>query len=79
MTEVEFEMMKFDASGEKVYEPDRVGGHFRVPVPKTWETELSEKRNTREVWEDLVESKSLPFMAMLRNLRNLSMAGVDAL
>ena len=37
----------------------------------TWETELSEKGNTREVWESLIDSGRLPYMAMLRNIRNI--------
>lgn len=73
----EFEAMKLDEGGTKEFDDDRAGEKFRIPVPKTWETELSEKGNTPEVWQDLVKSKSLPFMAMLRNLRNLLLAGVS--
>jgi len=75
-TEAEFEAMKLGSGGNS-FDPSRVGENFRVPVPKTWETQLSERGNTPEVWEDLVRSKKLPFMAMLRNLRNLLMAGVS--
>lgn len=42
-----------------------------LKTPKTWETELSMNGNKKEVWEDLIESKSLGYMAMLRNLRNI--------
>jgi len=73
-TEEEFREMALDASGTK---PERAGEKLRVPVPKTWETQLSEKGNSAEVWEDLVKTKSLPFMAMLKNLRNILLAGVD--
>jgi stress response protein SCP2 len=75
-TEEEFKLMQLDCGGTTSFDPERVGEKFRVAVPKTWETELSEKGNTKEVWEELVASKSLPFMAMLRNLRNILMAGV---
>uniref|UniRef100_A0A7R9ZVK8 TROVE domain-containing protein n=2 Tax=Pyrodinium bahamense TaxID=73915 RepID=A0A7R9ZVK8_9DINO len=77
MTEEEFKEMNLDLGGSKAFDPERMGEKLRIPVPKTWETELSEKGNTKEVWQDLVQSKNLPFMAMLRNLRNIIMAGVD--
>jgi hypothetical protein len=45
-----------------------------LDVPYTWETELSragqEGRDKKEVWEELIRSKKLGYMAMLRNLRN---------
>lgn len=37
----------------------------------TWETELSAKGNNKETWEQLIDSGRLPYMAMLRNLRNI--------
>jgi len=69
--------MELDNDGTQEFDPERVGEKFRIPVPKTWETQLSEKGNTAAVWTDLVEDKSLPFMAMLRNLRNILLAGVE--
>lgn len=42
-----------------------------LQTPYTWETELSAKGNKAEVWEQLINSKKLPYMAMLRNLRNI--------
>jgi len=43
-------------------------------TPYTWETQLSEAgktgRSKKEVWEELIDSGKLGFMAMLRNLRN---------
>merc|ERR1740121_530392 len=71
----EFEMMNLHAGG-KEWDPERAGLKFRIPVPKTWETQVSDQGNKPEVWEELVKSKNLPFMAMLRNLRNLLMAGM---
>ena len=59
-----------------------------LAVPYTWETELSalgqqkfadEKERTlafRKKWEELVSSKKLGYMALLRNLRNIIEAGV---
>ncbi len=39
--------------------------------PKSWETELSERGNTAEVWNELVSEHRIGYMAMLRNLRNM--------
>ncbi len=48
-----------------------------LETPYTWETELSAKGNTKEVWEQLIDSKRLPYMATLRNLRNILQADVS--
>ena len=47
--------------------------------PYTWETELSAKGNTKEVWENLIASKKLPYMAALRNCRNIVKVNPDNL
>jgi hypothetical protein len=41
-----------------------------------WETQISLKGNKAEVWQQLIDNKKLPFMAMLRNLRNMIKAGM---
>lgn len=48
-----------------------------MATPETWETEISLKGNKAAVWESLLDHKKLPFMAMLRNLRNLLIANID--
>lgn len=45
-----------------------------LETPYTWETELSSKGNTTEVWEQLIESGKVGYMALLRNLRNIVQA-----
>lgn len=42
-----------------------------LETPYTWETELSAKGNTAKVWEELIDSKRVGYMALLRNLRNI--------
>ena len=42
-----------------------------LKTPYTWEAELSTKGNTKEVWEGLIESGKVGYMALLRNLRNI--------
>lgn len=45
----------------------------KLPVPYTWETELSRDDGTskKEKWESLIASKKVGYMAQLRNLRNM--------
>lgn len=42
-----------------------------LPTAERWETELSTKGNTKEVWEKLIDENKVGYMAMLRNLRNI--------
>ena len=46
-----------------------------LATPMTWETEISGKGNKPEVWQALIDAKKLPYMATLRNLRNLLTTG----
>jgi len=46
-------------------------------MPKGWETELSERGNTKEVWDELIRENRLGIFAQLRNLRNMIQAGAD--
>lgn len=60
-----------------------------LATPYTWETELSavgqvkydneeeKKKAVTKVWEELIDSKKVGYMAMLRNLRNILEAGVS--
>ena len=43
----------------------------------TWETELSAKGNKKEVWDELISSGKVGYMALLRNLRNILNAQPD--
>jgi 60 kDa SS-A/Ro ribonucleoprotein len=49
-----------------------------LPSPNTWETVITERGNTREAWEMLIEDDAytLPIFASIRNLRNMLEAGV---
>eukprot|EP00761_Pharyngomonas_kirbyi_P012464 gb/GECH01012491.1/.p1 GENE.gb/GECH01012491.1/~~gb/GECH01012491.1/.p1 ORF type:complete len:786 (+),score=240.94 gb/GECH01012491.1/:1-2358(+) len=71
----EEEFRKSGLSGE--WDPSRAGKKMKLQIPKTWETQISALGNKAEVWEDLIDSKKLPFMAMLRNLRNIIQSGVS--
>lgn len=39
--------------------------------PYTWETQLSARGNHKKVWEELIASGQMGYMATLRNLRNI--------
>ncbi|XP_067833090.1 telomerase protein component 1-like, partial [Heptranchias perlo] len=53
------------------------GKRMKLRVPETWERQLSLHGNTPRAWEELMDHRKLPFMAMLRNLRNLITAGIS--
>ncbi|CAG9576432.1 conserved hypothetical protein [Leishmania major strain Friedlin] len=54
-----------------VFDARRAGQRMHLPVPVTWETQLSKKGNTGRVWDALISSDAVPYMALLRNLRNI--------
>ena len=51
--------------------------HNRLETPYTWETELSMKGNSKEVWNELIASGKVGYMALLRNLGNIIKAEAD--
>nr|DBA22762.1 TPA: hypothetical protein GDO54_013771 [Pyxicephalus adspersus] len=53
------------------------GQRMKLKQPETWERELSQKGNTGSVWESLLDNHKVPFMALLRNLRNMIRAGIS--
>ncbi|KAM4557504.1 telomerase protein component 1-like [Fundulus diaphanus] len=72
------EVKAFTRSGMKgVWEPDRAGQRMKLKEPQTWERLLSLEGNKAATWEKLIDSRSLPFMAMLRNLRNMITKGIS--
>ena len=48
-----------------------------LETPYTWEVELSTRGNTKEVWDELIASGKVGYMALLRNLRNIAKSGAD--
>lgn len=47
----------------------------RLPTPETWETYISANGSTKDTWEYI--AGSMPFFALLRNLRNFEEKGAD--
>ncbi|KAM6989331.1 telomerase protein component 1 [Tautogolabrus adspersus] len=68
----------FNRSGIKgTWDRERAGQRMKLKEPETWERLLSQEGNKAATWEKLIDNKSLPFMAMLRNLRNMIIKGIS--
>lgn len=48
-----------------------------LPAPDTWEVALSGGQDKRETWERLLREGNLGYLALLRNLRNMTEVDVD--
>uniref|UniRef100_A0A8C2CVQ4 TROVE domain-containing protein n=1 Tax=Cyprinus carpio TaxID=7962 RepID=A0A8C2CVQ4_CYPCA len=71
------DLKAFSRSGlSGVWERERAGKQMKLKQPDTWECKLSQEGNKAATWEKLIDGKSLPFMAMLRNLRNMISVGI---
>ncbi|KAJ0011533.1 hypothetical protein NQD34_012509 [Periophthalmus magnuspinnatus] len=69
----------FTHSGIKgTWDRERAGKRMKLKEPETWEHLLCREGNSATTWEKLIDNNSLPFMAMLRNLRNMIVAGISA-
>ncbi|XP_069616642.1 telomerase protein component 1 [Ranitomeya imitator] len=72
------DLNSFSRSGlEGPWQSQLSGKRMKLKQPETWERELSQKGNTGPVWESLLDHRKVPFMALLRNLRNLIRAGIS--
>ena len=60
-----------------VFDPLLAGRRMKLRTPVTWETQISAQGNTASAWERLIEERRLPYLATVRNLRNLLLAGVS--
>ncbi|TKS79483.1 Telomerase protein component 1 [Collichthys lucidus] len=72
------DLKTFTRSGMRgAWERERAGKRMKLKEPETWERLLSLEGNKAATWEKLIDNKSLPFMAMLRNLRNMITKGIS--
>lgn len=60
-----------------IWDHRRAGQRMKLPIPETWETQISANGNKACVWEKLIDNGKLPYMAMLRNLKNLILSGLS--
>ncbi len=49
-----------------------------LPPPDTWEVELSAGKDKKETFTRLMQENRLGYLALLRNLRNMTTSGVDS-
>ncbi len=59
------------------FNQEMAGKRMRLPTPETWETQVSLLGNVASTWEALLDHRKLPFMAMLRNLRNMILSNMS--
>ncbi|XP_070774707.1 telomerase protein component 1 [Enoplosus armatus] len=72
------DMKTFTRSGMKgAWDRERAGQRMKLKEPETWERLLSREGNKAATWEKLIDNNSLPFMATLRNLRNMIINGIS--
>ena len=62
---------------EGMFDPSRAGKRMKLKTPVTWETQISLHGNKPEVWARLIDEKKLPYMATIRNVRNLLLSGIS--
>ncbi|KAM4808045.1 telomerase protein component 1 [Rhinophrynus dorsalis] len=72
------DLCSFSRSGlEGPWQSHLSGRRMKLKQPDTWERALSQNGNTGPVWEKLLDSHQVPFMALLRNLRSLICVGIS--
>ncbi|XP_064416478.1 telomerase protein component 1-like [Latimeria chalumnae] len=59
------------------WDPQLARKRMKLSQPETWERLLCLHGNVAHAWEELIDHKKLPFMAMLRNLRNMIQVGIS--
>ena len=69
----EFRLTRLDG----VFDQNRAGKRMKLKTPETWETQIALHGNKPEVWQKLIDDKKLPYMATVRNIRNILLAGVS--
>ncbi|XP_072513411.1 telomerase protein component 1-like isoform X2 [Salminus brasiliensis] len=68
----------FEVSGlSGAWQSDRAGQRMKLKQLDTWQTTLSREGNKAATWEKLIDSNSLPFVVMLKNLRNIITQGIS--
>ena len=69
---------EFRQSGlDGIFNSELAGTRMKLKTPETWETQIALHGNKPEIWESLIDNKKLPYMASVRNLRNLLMVGIS--
>ena len=70
-TEEEFKVI-FVKQPEINFDPSKAAKRMQVPIPVTWDRELSNnKASKKTLWTELITKNQVPYMATMRNLRNM--------
>lgn len=64
-------------TGEEQAETFKMIAENRLPAPDTWEVALSAGEDKKATFERLLAEEKLGYLALLRNLRNMTTAGVS--
>ena len=72
-SEEEFKTTRLDG----VWDAEKAGKRMQLKTAFTWETELSTKGNVPEAWEGLIDARKMPYMAGLRNMRNIFLCDIN--
>jgi len=60
------------------FNQNMAGKRMSVPIPITWDRELSAKKGSKkEMWTSLIVNNHVPYLATLRNLRNIIKADLS--
>ncbi|CAD8188485.1 unnamed protein product [Paramecium pentaurelia] len=77
-TQEEFEK-EFKGEVKLKFDPEKAGQRMQIPIPITWDRELSKGLNSkRQNLEDLIQKNQIPYLALLRSLRNILKQGLSA-
>jgi telomerase protein component 1 len=49
-----------------IYEEEKAGKRMKLPIPETWETQVSLKGNKASTWEDLIGKSFFILFFILR-------------
>lgn len=67
-----------DESQSHKFVKENAGKRMTIPIPVTWDRELSRPNvKKQEVWSELIIKNQVPYMALMRNLRNILKANIS--
>lgn len=77
---------KYPLTAEQFYEcrlegdfdSTKAGTRMNFEAILTWESYINTNGNTAKSWEHLIESNAIPYMALVKNLRNIIMCKINA-
>ncbi|KAM3129789.1 Telomerase protein component 1 [Paramecium bursaria] len=69
-------VQRYGEKDDLVFNEAMIGKRMKLPIPETWDRELSKKQQKEnKIWEGLIEKNQIPYLALVRNLRNIIKSG----